>query len=357
MPSGHSHGGVACDGNHGDEFVKTKRKKNKKSKSKRNKNGRKSKKVKQLPPICACKERGLPRHCCCHELCCGWNGCGKRHNIKHLPLFECMDKKKYRPGQRRRHSRCFYCYRNLGNWLTLLFTLIGLGGAIAALVIYLQPCKPNITYITSLQNRTVSNSSVIKTVNYNYDGANVLIMLDYSGSIRSEWQSEVDSAERILEYFKKNLHAQAPFHAGAIRWGSNANYLKTASGIEAKLGPNIAITEQALSHAKTLSPNEGTNFKGPMYWFYREVIERSTGAVDINPKNVHHNFAIFITDGESSDYMKRGSAKNPYTQGNTLDIPFKGDYSGGGADDGTKAGLCTPKGWPDSECQTANVIR
>jgi len=168
MPHGHSHGGVACDGNHDTVPLSgSKKKKRKKKKSGRKKGGggggggsgggrsggrsaastaRANKKAvrkkhgKHILPCCACKERGLPRHCCCLEMCCGSNGCGPRHSIKHLPAFECTDQKKYRPGQRRRHSRCFYCYRNLGNWLTALFILIGLGGAIAGLILFLQPC-------------------------------------------------------------------------------------------------------------------------------------------------------------------------------------------------------------------------
>ena len=107
MAHGHSHGGVACDGSHtrmNDDPVKKRRKAKKNRKNKdRSTSNRKGKKNKNSAIPCCSKERGIPRHCCCHELCCGWNGCGKRHNIKHLPLFQCMDPKKYRPGQRRRH--------------------------------------------------------------------------------------------------------------------------------------------------------------------------------------------------------------------------------------------------------------
>ena len=278
---------------------------------------KKKKKGKALAPMCDCKKRGLPRHCCCHELCFGWNGCGPRHNIKHLPMFECTDKKKYRPGQRRRHSRCFYCYRNLGNWLTAFFILIGLGGAIAALVLYLAPCSPNITYNTYLQNRTLTNSSVVKQTNYNYDGANVVLMLDFSGSIGNEWVSEVESAEQVLSYFKNNLDAQAPFRAASIIWGGDPAFMETSgsasnwkaggvdgsgTGEQAKLTDDIDLIDRALVYAKTYGTSGGTNFKAPFFWFQREIKERGTGAVDIDPSNTHHNFAVFITDGEASDY-------------------------------------------------------
>ena len=360
MAHGHSHGGVACDGNHtrmNDDPVKKRRKAKKNRKDKdRSTSNRKGKKNKNSAIPCCSKERGIPRHCCCHELCCGWNGCGKRHNIKHLPLFQCMDPKKYRPGQRRRHSRCWYCCRNVGNWITFFFILIGLGGAIAALALYLAPCKPNISYSTNLRNRTVANSSVVKTVNYNYDGANVFIMLDFSGSISSVYDQEIESAEMILDYFKTNLHAQAPFHAGAIRWSSTVSYL-TASGVDAKLGPDIDITARALKEQKGVSPTGGTEFGGPMFWAWREFQERSTGAVDIDPANTHHNFAIFVTDGEPQDYMNSGSLKYPYN-GETLDRPFApgGSYSGS-LNSATSQGICVPKGWTDAECKTANVIR
>ena len=324
MAHGHSHGGVACDGNHDKAKKKKKKKKKKGGRSNNGSRGatskskkKKKKKGKALAPMCDCKKRGLPRHCCCHELCFGWNGCGPRHNIKHLPMFECTDKKKYRPGQRRRHSRCFYCYRNLGNWLTAFFILIGLGGAIAALVLYLAPCSPNITYNTYLQNRTLTNSSVVKQTNYNYDGANVVLMLDFSGSIGNEWVSEVESAEQVLSYFKNNLDAQAPFRAASIIWGGDPAFMETSgsasnwkaggvdgsgTGEQAKLTDDIDLIDRALVYAKTYDTSGGTYFKAPFFWFQREIKERGTGAVDIDPSNTHHNFAVFITDGEASDY-------------------------------------------------------
>ena len=55
--------------------------------------------------------------------------------------------------------------------------------------------------------------------NYKYDGANVVIMLDFSGSISGEWVEEVESAEMVIDFFKKNMSAQSPFRAAAIRWG------------------------------------------------------------------------------------------------------------------------------------------
>ena len=55
-------------------------------------------------------------------------------------------------------------------------------------------------------------------------------------------------------------------------------------------------------YAKTYGTSGGTNFKAPFFWFQREIKERGTGAVDIDPSNTHHNFAVFITDGEASDY-------------------------------------------------------
>ena len=94
-----------------------------------------------------------------------------------------------------------------------------------------------------------------------------------------------------------------------------------------------------------------------MFWAWREFQERSTGAVDIDPANTHHNFAIFVTDGEPQDYMSSGSLKYPYN-GETLDRPFApgGSYSGS-LDSATSQGICDPKGWTDAECKTANVIR
>ena len=363
MPHGHSHGGVACDGNHGKTEKggrrggRGKSKNNgrntgsgKKSKGRNKKNvARKIKKKrgKHVLPCCACKDRGLPRHCCCHELCCGWNGCGPRHNIAHLPLMECLDKKKYRPGQRRRHSRCFYCYRNLGNWLTLLFTLIGLGGAIVALALYLAPCTPNITFNVRTVNRTIANSSVVKQVNYKYDGANVVLMMDYSGSITGEWQDEVKAAEAVINIFKQEMNANSPFRAAALKWSSDVNYLTTDSNVDAVLTADIDIIDRALAYAKTPGspqPSGGTNFFPAFGQFYIEIKERSTGAVDVDPNNVHHNFAIFITDGDASDY-------------DISDKPFSSDQGSQGTGGETKDKMCVPLGWPDKDCTAANVIR
>ena len=296
---------------------------------------------------CCDKSRGLPRHCCCHELCCGLNGCGERHNIKHLPLLECTDKKKYRKGQRRRHSRCFYCYRNVGNWLTLLFVLIGLGGAIAALALYLAPCTPD--YHTYLANVTSETATVSERTVTKYDGANVMLMLDCSGSIQDLWTDEIDSAEQVLDIFKTNLHPQTPFRAGAVRWGSDAEYMNTLAngkGTDTKLSPDIADTRAGLTAARSNPPSGSTYFMFPFYYFYREIMERSTGAVDTDPNNKHHNFMVFITDGVATDYKA--------LKGNGKDVPFSGDYTISTTDAAVNDGICKPKGF---DCAATNVIR
>ena len=176
------------------------------------------------------RRRGLPRHCMCLEMCFGWNGQGPRHNIEHLPPFECMDKKSYRPGQRRRHSRFFYCYRNVGNWVTALFVLIGLVSAVLALWLYFRPCTPIVDRYEVLENLTEYSDEKVTHVNYKYDAANVLIMLDFSGSISGLWTQELQAAESVIDIFQRNLSASAPFRAGAIRWGTDPAYLTARAG-------------------------------------------------------------------------------------------------------------------------------
>ena len=396
---GHSHGGVPCDGNHdhshgrrsGDAVEydakgrRKKRKKKKKSSSDRDRGGsssrehdrrsnrrhrdekkgrsgdgrgrekrssrenkrRKGKKKHVLPMFD--RRRGLPRHCMCLEMCYGWNGHGPRHNIQHLPHFQFMDKKKYRPGQRRRHSRFFYCYRNVGNWITALFIIIGLTSGILALWLYLQPCTPIVDRYDVVENLTLYNAEEVTHVNYKYDAANVLIMLDYSGSISGMWEDEVTAAESVIDIFQKNLSASAPFRAGAIRWGSTPAYLDApagppGSGLRAHttaLDQDIGGLKRALAKAKSLNPSESTAFLEPFAWYEREMDRRSTRAI-MGPNSgiVHHEFAVFITDGEASDYKPYGSPAG-------RDTPFSGTYAKSGSSDDAVRMFCNKRGWCD----------
>ncbi len=262
-----------------------------------------------------------------------------------------MDKKTYRPGQRRRHSRFFYCYRNVGNWITALFILIGLTSAVLALWLYFRPCTPIIDRYQVLENLTEYSDEKVTHVNYKYDAANVLIMLDFSGSISGLWTQELQAAESVIDIFQGNLSASAPFRAGAIRWGTSPAYLTARAGppgsglgeYTAALGQDIGGLKRALDESKSKSPNQATEFLQPFGWYEREMDLRSTRAI-MGPNSgiVHHEFAVFITDGEASDY-KPDSSVLP-REGK--DVPFKDDYTSAspGGDEAVNM-FCNKRGW------------
>jgi hypothetical protein len=313
--------------------------------------GKRRKKSHTLPMFD--RRRGMPRHCMCLEMCFGWNGQGPRHNIQHLPPFECMDKKTYRPGQRRRHSRFFYCYRNVGNWITALFILIGLTSAVLALWLYFRPCTPIIDRYQVLENLTEYSDEKVTHVNYKYDAANVFIMLDFSGSISGLWTQELQAAESVIDIFQGNLSASAPFRAGAIRWGTTPAYLTARAGppgsglgeYTAALGQDIGGLKRALDESKSKSPNQATEFLQPFGWYEREMDLRSTRAI-MGPNSgiVHHEFAVFITDGEASDY-KPDSSVLP-REGKDVPFNLKDDYTSAspGGDEAVNM-FCNKRGW------------
>ena len=319
-------------------------------------------KIKNLLPMFD-RRRGMPRHCMCFELCLGWNGHGPRHNIQHLPLFQYMDKKQYRPGQRRRNSRFRYCYRNVGNWITGFFSFVGLVSAILALWLYLKPCTPIIEDYEVLENVTVYSDEKVQHTNYKYDAANVLIMLDFSGSItESMWIEEVEAAETVIDIFQKNLAASVPFRAGAIRWGDDPSFLTARAGpagsglgpITTVLGQDIGGLRRALEESKLQTPGQNTLFLQPFAWYEREMDLRSTRTIMSKKSGiVHHEFAVFITDGAAIDYT-------PYVNNNGHDQPFSGSYSSiySGYDQAVKM-FCNKRGWcsgAGSECADGHAI-
>ena len=135
--------------------------------------------------------------------------------------------------------------------------------------------------------------------------------------------------------------------------GSAPAYLQATRGdqtTDAKLSPDIGLVDRALVAAKKLSPSQATAFGEPFFWFWREIKDRGTGSVDLDPANVHHNFAIFITDGEANDF-------DPDFKGRgSRDYPWTNNY-GGSAKKSVQDGLCDPLGWDPKDCVTANVIR